>query len=153
VITQIGKRWGWILAGVVGIGGVLAGCGTDAVAQITPDTTLGTENSVVTPNVDIRGLPADLIEGGATRDAALFHSFSEFNVGEGLRVYFANPMGIETIFSRVTGSDVSDIFGNVGSQWGRQFIFVEYQWDYFWTKCAVGYRGFVCGVYGEFCGV
>jgi len=114
MMTKIWKRWWWTCAGIVGISGVIASGGTDAVAQITPDTTLGTENSVVTPNVDIQGLPADLIEGGATRDAALFHSFSEFNVGEGLRVYFANPVGIETIFSRVTGSDVSDILGTLG---------------------------------------
>ncbi|MEQ8462872.1 two-partner secretion domain-containing protein, partial [Coleofasciculus sp. E1-EBD-02] len=124
-MTQIGKRWGCILAGVFGIGGVLTGCGADAVAQITPDTTLGTENSVVTPNVDIQGLPADLIEGGATRGAALFHSFSEFNVGEGLRVYFANPVGIETIFSRVTGSDVSDILGTLGVDGGASLFLLN----------------------------
>ncbi|MEQ8960918.1 MAG: filamentous hemagglutinin N-terminal domain-containing protein, partial [Coleofasciculus sp. C2-GNP5-27] len=125
MITQIGKRWGCILAGVVGISGVIASGGTDTVAQITPDTTLGTENSVVTPNVDIQGLPADLIEGGATRDAALFHSFSEFNVGEGLRVYFANPVGIETIFSRVTGSDVSDILGTLGVNGGASLFLLN----------------------------
>ncbi|MEQ8971186.1 MAG: filamentous hemagglutinin N-terminal domain-containing protein [Coleofasciculus sp. C1-SOL-03] len=125
MITQIGKRWGCILAGVFGISGVLAGCDTDAVAQITPDTSLGTENSVVTPNVDIQGLPADLIEGGATRGAALFHSFSEFNVGAGLRVYFANPVGIETIFSRVTGSDVSDILGTLGVDGGASLFLLN----------------------------
>ncbi|MEQ8956756.1 MAG: hypothetical protein RLP02_02335, partial [Coleofasciculus sp. C2-GNP5-27] len=86
MMTQTWKHWWWTFAGIVGIGGGLACWDTAAVAQITPDTSLGTENSVVTPNVDIQGFPADLIEGGATRDTALFHSFSEFNVGEGLRV-------------------------------------------------------------------
>jgi len=125
MMTQSWKNWWWTFAGIVGIGGVFAFWDTAAVAQITPDTTLGTENSVVTPNVDIRGLPADLIEGGATRDAALFHSFSEFNVGEGLRVYFANPMGIETIFSRVTGSDVSDILGTLGVNGGASLFLLN----------------------------
>jgi len=125
MMTQTWKRWWWTWAGIVGIGGVFAFWDTAAVAQITPDTTLGTENSVVTPNVDIQGLPADLIEGGATRNAALFHSFSEFNVGEGLRVYFANPVGIETIFSRVTGSDVSDILGTLGVKGGASLFLLN----------------------------
>ncbi|NER99351.1 MAG: hypothetical protein F6J86_36955, partial [Symploca sp. SIO1B1] len=42
------------------------------LAQITPDTTLGAESSRVTPNVEVRGGLADLIEGGAERGANLF---------------------------------------------------------------------------------
>ena len=37
-----------------------------ALAQIIPDNTLGTESSVVTPQVNINGLPSDLVNGGAT---------------------------------------------------------------------------------------
>jgi len=85
-----------------------------AIAQITPDATLGAESSVVTPNSDIRDLPAELIDGGALRGTNLFHSFQEFNVGEGLRVYFASPVGVENILSRVTGIDPSDIRGTLG---------------------------------------
>ncbi|NEP00177.1 MAG: filamentous hemagglutinin N-terminal domain-containing protein [Symploca sp. SIO2E9] len=84
------------------------------LAQITPDNTLGNESSVVTPNVDVKGALADLIEGGAIRDINLFHSFLEFNVSDGGRVYFANPVGIENILSRVTGGNPSDIFGTLG---------------------------------------
>ncbi|NEO93041.1 MAG: hypothetical protein F6K56_23550, partial [Moorea sp. SIO3G5] len=65
-----------------------------ALAQIVPDHTLGDNPSVVKPNVEVKGLPADLIEGGATRGDNLFHSFSEFNVRDLQRVYFANPAGI-----------------------------------------------------------
>jgi large exoprotein involved in heme utilization and adhesion len=83
------RPWGFSLI-IVGWGAI-ASVAAPALAQITPDTTLDGENSVVTPNVDIKGLPADLIEGGAIRDTNLFHSFGEFNVGEGGRVYFANP--------------------------------------------------------------
>ncbi|WP_287254769.1 filamentous hemagglutinin N-terminal domain-containing protein, partial [Moorena sp. SIO4E2] len=87
---------------------------TTALGQITPDNTLGNERSVVTPNVTIKGALADLIEGGAIRDSNLFHSFSDFNVGEMGRVYFANPAGIENILSRVTGGNVSNILGTLG---------------------------------------
>ncbi|NEO30028.1 MAG: S-layer family protein [Symploca sp. SIO3C6] len=83
-------------------------------AQIVPDTTLGNENSVVTPNVDVQGAIADLIEGGAIRDANLFHSFLEFNIGEAQRVYFSNPQGIANILTRVTGSNISEILGTLG---------------------------------------
>ena len=85
-----------------------------ALAQIVPDNTLGDNPSFVKPNVEVKGLPADLIEGGATRGDNLFHSFSEFNVGDLQRVYFANPSGINNILSRVTGSNISKIFGTLG---------------------------------------
>ena len=87
---------------------------TATQAQIMPDTTLGDENSTVTPDAIVRGDLADLIEGGAARDGNLFHSFLEFNVAEGQRVYFANPEGIKSILSRVTGGDLSNIFGVLG---------------------------------------
>jgi filamentous hemagglutinin family protein len=84
------------------------------LAQIVPDNTLRTERSLVKSNVNTRGLPADLIEGGATRGVNLFHSFSEFNVKEKQRVYFANPPQIEKILSRVTGNHPSNILGTLG---------------------------------------
>ncbi len=93
-------------------GAVLA---TDsASAQLIPDTTLGNESSIVTPNVNINGLASDRIDGGATRGANLFHSFGQFNVGEGRGVYFSNPGGIERILTRVTGGDSSNILGTLG---------------------------------------
>ncbi|MFP5270951.1 two-partner secretion domain-containing protein [Coleofasciculus sp.] len=83
-------------------------------AQLIPDSTLGNESSVVTPNVDINGVTSDQIDGGATRDANLFHSFGQFNVGEGRGVYFSNPTGIERILTRVTGANASNILGTLG---------------------------------------
>jgi filamentous hemagglutinin family protein len=96
------------------LGGLVLFGGDYAHAQITPDNTLGKEASVVKPNVNIKGQNSDLIEGGATRGANLFHSFSEFNVGEGRGAYFANPDGIQNIFSRVRGTNLSDIRGTLG---------------------------------------
>ena len=89
-------------------------CSSIALSQIIPDNSLGSENSVVTPNVTIKNAISDLIEGGAIRDNNLFHSFSEFNVSEGSRVYFANPDGIANILTRVTGNNLSEIFGTLG---------------------------------------
>ncbi len=94
-----------------------------SIAQVVPDTTLGNENSIVTPNATIKNLPGSLIEGGAERGANLFHSFSEFSIGDLQRVYFANPIGIETIFSRVTGNNVSNINGVLGVLVGNADLF------------------------------
>ncbi|MGF1524568.1 MAG: filamentous hemagglutinin N-terminal domain-containing protein [Leptolyngbyaceae cyanobacterium] len=102
-------RLGLALSGAIAVGSVLP-----VGAQITPDDTLGNEGSLVTPDVEVQGDLADLIEGGAQRGSNLFHSFVEFNVGEGQRVYFANPDGVESILSRITGSTPSNIFGTLG---------------------------------------
>ncbi len=80
-----------------------------AVAQITPDSSLGAENSVVESNGN-----RDTVQGGAVRNANLFHSFQEFNVGAGREAYFVNPNGIANIFSRVTGNNFSNIQGVLG---------------------------------------
>ncbi|WP_083305455.1 filamentous hemagglutinin N-terminal domain-containing protein [Moorena producens] len=100
---------------IICLTGCLAwGFSAPVLADITPDESLGNEASRVTPNVQVKGSLADLIEGGATRGENLFHSFAEFNVGELQRVYCANPSGIENIFTRVTGSNLSNIQGTLG---------------------------------------
>ncbi|PLZ76639.1 hypothetical protein CBP16_22180, partial [Fischerella thermalis WC217] len=80
-------------------------------AQLTPDTSLGAESSVVNPNV-VDGI--DLITGGATRGSNLFHSFQDFNVDAGRGAYFSNPTGITDILTRVTGGNRSNIQGTLG---------------------------------------
>jgi len=84
-----------------------------AIAQIIPDNTLGAESSR-TVSETINNLPSDRIEGGTTRGSSLFHSFGEFNIGEGRGAYFENPSGITNIFSRVTGGNRSNILGTLG---------------------------------------
>ena len=102
-----------LITAAVAIGGAIASTTNPALAQIIPDATLGSESSVVIPDV-IQGLPSDRIDGGAIRNHNLFHSFQEFNVGLDQGAYFTNPQGIENIFSRVTGSNPSNIFGKLG---------------------------------------
>lgn len=104
--------------GIVAITSGVLFFGNCAIAQTppstVPDDTLGAESSIVTPNVEINGVPSDRIDGGATRGTNLFHSFQELNVGEGRGAYFSNPTGIENIFSRVTGTNRSEIMGRLG---------------------------------------
>jgi filamentous hemagglutinin family protein len=82
-------------------------------AQIIPDNSLKDENSTV-ENVNVDGTPREQIEGGATRGENLFHSFDQFNIGEGQQVYFNSSAGIENILSRVTGGEPSEILGTIG---------------------------------------
>ena len=83
--------------------------GSSTLAQVVPDSTLGSESS----QLQLQGNQVT-IEGGANRGFALFHSFDQFNVADGQQVFFANPQGINTILSRVTGSTPSNIDGILG---------------------------------------
>ncbi|MFG6105937.1 filamentous hemagglutinin N-terminal domain-containing protein [Leptothoe sp. EHU-05/26/07-4] len=94
-------------------------------AQLIPDTSLGAESSTVIPGVTINGAVADRIDGGAERGSNLFHSFSEFNIDAGQRVYFANPESIDNILSRVTGTNTSNIDGLLGVDGPANLFFLN----------------------------
>ncbi|MBD2692308.1 beta strand repeat-containing protein [Anabaena catenula] len=106
-------------------------------AQITPDQTLGQENSVVKPIDQIN----DRIENGATRGTNLFHSFQEFNIDLGKGVYFANPVGIENILTRVTGSNVSHIFGKLGVEGTANLFLINPNGIFFGNNASLDIRG------------
>ena len=114
--------WKFRLVSVL-IGGAIAassdGC---AFAQIAPDATLGAESSVVTPN-NVGGIPGDVIQGGATRGANLFHSFEQFSVLTGRAALFNNAANIQNIVSRVTGGAVSNINGLIQAN-GKANVFL-----------------------------
>jgi filamentous hemagglutinin family protein len=95
---------------------LLTAIATPAIAQslIVPDTTLGAESSIVQPRND-GTLKYDVITGGATRGTGLFHSFSQFNVGDRLNAQFSVSPAIQNIFARVTGGDISRIDGLLGT--------------------------------------
>jgi filamentous hemagglutinin family protein len=94
-----------------------------AYAQATPDNTLGAEPSIVTSNTN-NTARRQQIEGGAIRGTNLFHSFRDFNIPEGQSLYFQNPIGIQNIISRVTGSRVSKIDGTLGVTGGTANLFL-----------------------------
>jgi filamentous hemagglutinin family protein len=96
-----------------------------AQAQITPDSTLGAESSQLNQNVLINNVLGDKIDGGATRGSNLFHSFSQFNINDAQRVYFANPSGVLNILTRVTGGNGSNIFGTLGVDGGANLFLIN----------------------------
>jgi filamentous hemagglutinin family protein len=102
--------------------GYLSGITTPTSAQIQPDNTLGVESSTVNPG-SMNGMSVDFIQGGAQRGVNLFHSFLNFNVAEGQRAYFANPLGVMNILTRVTGNNPSNIMGLLGVD-GRANLFL-----------------------------
>ncbi|NEO97317.1 MAG: filamentous hemagglutinin N-terminal domain-containing protein [Symploca sp. SIO2E9] len=122
-MTQSNRKL-WCQLGLAGVSGIsravaltslaVALWDNSALGQIIPDASLGVESSTVTPNASVDDFTAELIEGGALRGSNLFHSFQEFNVKDGQRVYFSNPTGIENILSRVTGNNLSQILGTLG---------------------------------------
>jgi len=82
--------------------------------HVVADDSLGQERSEVIQAVAVPGGIGDRIGGGARRGANLFHSFSKFDIPALEQVYFNEPSGVEAIFSRITGSDVSEILGTLG---------------------------------------
>jgi filamentous hemagglutinin family protein len=109
-------------------------------AQIEPDNTLGTQNSQVTPD-NINGVDSDRIDGGATRDSNLFHSFREFNVGENRGAYFTNPDDITNIFSRVTGGNSSNILGRLGVLGNANLFFINPNGIFFGPNASLDLGG------------
>lgn len=105
------RDWQWKLVSSVTFATMLLPSDRGLAESIViPDDTLGNEASQVRAIDDL----TQLIEGGALRDSNLFHSFLEFNVAEGDRVYFANPLDVTSILTRVTGSNPSNILGQLG---------------------------------------
>ncbi|MEG3896313.1 MULTISPECIES: S-layer family protein [unclassified Microcoleus] len=117
---------------------------TATLAQIVPDRTLGTENSRTVSDT-INNLPSDRIEGGATRGPNLFHSFREFNVGEGRGAYFAIPNGIANIFTRITGGNPSNILGTLGVQGNANLFLLNPKGIIFGPNARLDLRGSFIG--------
>ncbi|NEO34885.1 MAG: filamentous hemagglutinin N-terminal domain-containing protein [Moorea sp. SIOASIH] len=135
------------LALCLAISGAYALLANQANAQITPDTTLlpGERSELDLGSGEVNGKIVDLIKGGAIRDINLFHSFLEFNVGDGQRVYFANPAGIENILSRVTGGNASNIFGTLGVNGGANLFLINPKGILFGKNAKLDVRGSFVG--------
>ncbi|HEY9637391.1 MAG TPA: S-layer family protein [Coleofasciculaceae cyanobacterium] len=113
-VKKLRGSWKLSVVSVLVVGGAIACSENYALSQIPPivgDNTLGAESSQVTS--PIPGVVQ--IDGGATRGANLFHSFSLFSVPSNGIAYFKNALTIQNIISRVTGGSVSNIDGLIAA--------------------------------------
>ncbi|WP_414551980.1 filamentous hemagglutinin N-terminal domain-containing protein [Anabaena sp. CCY 0017] len=132
------SSWYWrFRAALIALCAVYAASGDFAQAQITPDSFLDNENSILTTD----GLSVVQINGGAIRGTSLFHSFQEFNIADGQQVFFANPGGIEHIFSRVTGTNPSTILGTLGVNGGANLFLLNPNGIIFGPNARLDLRG------------
>ena len=82
--------------------------GDRAIAQVVPDNTLGTQVTQTGTTFEINN--------GMRSGNNLFHSFSQFSVPTNGSAIFNNAPDVQNIFSRVTGSQLSNIDGILKSQ-------------------------------------
>jgi filamentous hemagglutinin family protein len=106
-----------------------------AQAQIKPDNTLGADRSQLNNNV---------IQGGAQRGTNLFHSFTEFSIGNGQRVDFANPTGVNNIITRVTDTP-SNINGTLGVLGNANLFFINPNGIFFGQNARLDMAGTFVG--------
>jgi filamentous hemagglutinin family protein len=78
------------------------------------DNSLGTQVSRTNDNFTITG--------GLDRGQNLFHSFTDFSVPTGGAATFDNSLGKQSIITRVTGGNFSDINGLVNTQGANLFL-------------------------------
>ncbi|MGL5833993.1 MAG: filamentous hemagglutinin N-terminal domain-containing protein [Waterburya sp.] len=99
----------------------------NVLISLFTNTKLATAQSIQTDGTTPT-LPAScsgdcLIEGGLQQGNNLFHSFESFNVDDGATVLFQDP-GVVNILSRVTGNELSEIFGTLGVSGGDANLFL-----------------------------
>jgi filamentous hemagglutinin family protein len=78
------------------------------------DNTLGTQVSGSNSNFNVTG--------GLSRGQNLFHSFTDFSVPTNGSVTFTNPVGNQSIITRVTGNLYSDINGKIDTNGANLFL-------------------------------
>jgi filamentous hemagglutinin family protein len=85
-------------------------------AQVLPDNTTNTR-------VNGDCAVSCTIDGGIEAGSNLFQSFQEFNIAPNGKILFIDH-GIANIFSRITGSNPSQIFGTLGVSGGNANLFL-----------------------------
>ncbi|MBL1175267.1 filamentous hemagglutinin N-terminal domain-containing protein [Pantanalinema sp. GBBB05] len=108
---------------------------TPTLAQLVPDTTLGTTSSSVRSQGAV-----DTIQGGKQVGSNLFHSFREFNVDRGRSLYFQDP-GVSNILTRVTGLNPSTINGKLGVLGNANLFLLNPNGIIFGAEASLDIRG------------
>ncbi|OCQ99869.1 filamentous hemagglutinin [Nostoc sp. MBR 210] len=107
-----------------------------AQAEVSPDGTLGTA---------VSGSNSYNITGGTAVGNNLFHSFSQFSIPIGGSATFSSNSGIQNIFSRVTGGDVSDINGSINTNSGVNLFLLNPAGIIFGNKARLNVGGSFIG--------
>ena len=94
-------------------GGICSPANAQVIIDGTTNTSLETTNNQITVN------------NGDRAGNNLFHSFSEFSIPNGGAVNFNNAVEIENIFSRVTGSNISDINGAISANGTANLLLIN----------------------------
>jgi filamentous hemagglutinin family protein len=89
---------------------------TISSAQVVPDNTTNTR---INGDCSV----SCTIEGGIEAGNNLFQSFQEFNIAPNGKILFVDS-GVTNIFSRITGGNVSQIFGTLGVSGGSANLFL-----------------------------
>ena len=105
-----------------------------AFSQITPDSTLPTASSVN------QVLNTINITGGTSANTNLFHSFNDFNIPVNTTAHFQNSALINNIFTRVTGSGISNIDGILKADFSANVFLINPNGIVFgqWASLEIG---------------
>jgi filamentous hemagglutinin family protein len=109
-----------------------------AIAQVSSDGTLPT----TVRSSDSRNF---VIENGDRVGANLFHSFREFSVPTGGSAVFNNADDVQNIFSRVTGSNISDIDGLIRTNSSANLFLLNPNGIVFGSKASLSIGGAFVG--------
>lgn len=120
---------------------MLAASTLQVSAQLTPDHSLGAENSVVSAPVTLQGIPTMIVNGGATRGTNLFHSFTQFSIPTGTGAAFNHAITIQNIITRITGSSPSNIDGLLATSGKANLILVNPNGINFGPKAFLSING------------
>ena len=106
-----------ILIGAVAALASAISIGDRVIAQVVPDNTVGT-------TVNLNGTAFE-INNRIRSVNNLFHSFSQFSVPTNGSAIFNNMTDVQNIFSRVTGSQLSNIDGILKTQGGANLFLMN----------------------------
>lgn len=112
--------------------------------QITPDTSLGSNQSTVLPTT-INGISSVQIDGGLNAGKNLLHRFQKFNVTSGSGAYFVNPSGVNSILVRISGLNPSQIDGKLGVLGNADLFFLNPKGILFGSNASLDLNGSFIG--------